>query len=66
VRRQAHLTIVVGRGKFEEGCIPETAELGAVLRKKRIPHHLAFWGEDSSHTYPWWKKQALHYLRQIV
>ena len=66
VRRQAHLTVVVGRGPFEEGCIPETAELGAVLERKGIPHHLAFWGTDSSHTYPWWQKQALHYLRQIL
>jgi esterase/lipase superfamily enzyme len=66
VRKQAHLTVVVGRGSFEEGCIPETRELGAVLRRKKIPHHLAFWGKDSSHTYPWWRKQALHYLSQLL
>ena len=66
VQRQAHLTVVVGRGAFEHGCIPETAELAHVLRNRRIPHHVAFWGEDSSHTYPWWQKQAFHYLRQIL
>ncbi len=66
VRRQAHLTVVVGRGAHEDGCIPETAEFGAALEHKRIPHHLAFWGTDSSHTYPWWRKQAFHYLRQIA
>jgi len=66
VRTQVHLTVVVGRGNFEQGCIPETAELGAALAQKNVPHHLAFWGEDSSHTYPWWQKQALHYLRQIL
>ena len=66
VREHAHLTIVVGRGAFEEGCIPETKEIGAVLRRKKIPHHLALWGTDSSHTYPWWQKQALHYLQQLV
>jgi esterase/lipase superfamily enzyme len=66
VRRQVHLTVVVGRGNFEEGCIPETAELGSLLKQKGIPHHLAFWGTESSHTYPWWQKQALHYLRQII
>jgi esterase/lipase superfamily enzyme len=65
VRRQAHLTVVVGQGAHEDGCIPETADLGVLLRRKRIPHHLAFWGGDSSHTYPWWQKQALHYLRQM-
>jgi esterase/lipase superfamily enzyme len=65
VRRNAHLTVVVGRGAHEHGCIPETAELGHWLKNKSIPHHLAFWGEDSAHTYPWWQKQAYHYLRQI-
>jgi esterase/lipase superfamily enzyme len=66
VRRQAHLTVVVGRGPFEAGCIPETVELGRVLQQKQIPHHLALWGEDSSHTYPWWRKQAFHYLAQLL
>lgn len=65
VRRNAHLIVCVGRGAHEHGCIPETAELGGWLRQKGIPHHLAFWGEDSAHTYPWWQKQAYHYLRQI-
>lgn len=65
VRRRAHLTVVVGRGAHEHGCIPETAELGTWLARKNIPHHVAFWGEDSAHTYPWWQKQAYHYLRQM-
>ncbi|MCA9586743.1 MAG: hypothetical protein KC657_15415 [Myxococcales bacterium] len=65
VRQKAHLTVVVGRGAHEDGCIPETAELGAVLRRKHIPHHVSFWGHDSSHDYPWWQKQARHYLGQM-
>ncbi|MFO0735372.1 MAG: alpha/beta hydrolase-fold protein [Labilithrix sp.] len=65
VRRQTHLTLVVGQGHAEGGCITETRELGALLHKKRIPNHVAFWGEDSAHTYPWWQKQAKHYLQQM-
>lgn len=65
VRRNAHLTVVVGRGAHEHGCIPETAEFGALLREKGIPNHIAFWGTDSAHTYPWWQKQARHYLGQM-
>ena len=66
VRRQVHLTLVVGRGRFEDGCIPETLEMGGALRDKGIPHHLAVWGHDSRHDYPWWQRQAHHYLRQLV
>ncbi len=65
VRKQVHLTIVVGRGAHEHGCIPETEMMGRLLAKKGIAHHLAFWGTDSSHTYPWWQKQARHYLSQM-
>jgi len=65
VRRHAHLTVVVGIGAHEDGCIPETAAFGAALHKKRIPNFIAFWGKESSHTYPWWQKQAFHYLKQM-
>jgi esterase/lipase superfamily enzyme len=65
VRRNVHLTVVVGRGAHEHGCIRETAELGVHLKRKQIPHHLAFWGKSSSHTYPWWQRQAVHYLSQM-
>lgn len=65
VRRQAHLTVIVGRGAHEDGCISETAELGTWLQRKQIPHHVAFWGRDSGHSYTWWRKQAFQYLNQI-
>lgn len=65
VRRSAHLIVVVGRGAHEHGCIPETAEFGGWLKQKGIPSHVAFWGEDSAHTYDWWRKQAVHYLSQL-
>ena len=65
VRRQAHLTVVVGRGAHEGGCIPETAELGTWLERKGIPNLTSFWGHDSRHDYTWWRKQASHYLSQM-
>ncbi len=66
VRRQTHLTLVVGQGPFENGCIPETLELGGWLRRKGIPSHVGLWGHDSRHDYSWWRRQASHYLRQLV
>jgi len=65
VRQQTHLTVVVGRGAHEEGCIRETEEFGGWLRNKSVPHHLAFWGHDSRHDYTWWRRQARHYLGQL-
>ncbi|MBN8611650.1 MAG: esterase [Deltaproteobacteria bacterium] len=65
VRLQTHLTLVVGRGAHEDGCIPETLEMAGALHHRGIPHHLAVWGKDSSHDYVWWKRQARHYLGQV-
>ena len=66
VRRNTHLTLVVGRGPFENSCIPETIELGGWLRRKGIPSHLGVWGQDSRHDYSWWRRQAAHYLPQVA
>ncbi|MBL9038944.1 MAG: hypothetical protein JNG84_10545 [Archangium sp.] len=66
VRRNTHITLVVGRGQFENNCIPETIELAGWLKKKAIPSHLGVWGTDSRHDYTWWRRQAVHYLNQVV
>ena len=65
VRRNTHITLVVGRGPFENACLPETLELGGWLKRKGVPSHLGVWGEDSRHDYSWWRKQAAHYLPQL-
>ncbi len=64
VRENTHLTLVVGRGNHEHGCIPETVEMANWLHRKAIPNRLALWGHDSSHEYHWWRKQAQQYLSQ--
>lgn len=66
VRRHTHLTLVVGRGAHEGGCLPETVELGNALHRKGVPSFLGVWGHDASHEYTWWKRQARHYLPQLA
>ena len=65
VRRNTHITLVVGRGPFENACLPETLELGAWLKRKGVPSHLGVWGDDSRHDYSWWRRQVAHYLPQL-
>lgn len=66
VRRQTHLTLVVGRGAFEGSCLPETVALGQWLQRKGVPSHLGVWGQDSRHDYTWWRRQVAHYLPQLA
>ena len=53
-------------GALQPGArLDETREFGSLLHKKRIPNHIAIWGEEARHQYPWWQKQARHYLSQM-
>jgi esterase/lipase superfamily enzyme len=62
VRKHAHLALVCGQGKWEDGNVEETRNLAAALERKGISHQLDIWGRDVSHQWPWWKRQALHHL----
>lgn len=66
VRRNTHLTLVCGRGAYEEGCIEETIALGRLLQEKRIPSHTDIWGYDSRHDWDWWQRQVVLHLPRIL
>jgi len=66
VRHNTHLTLVCGRGAFEEGCIEETIALGQVLQGKGIPCVLDIWGHDSRHDWNWWRRQLLHHADKVI
>jgi esterase/lipase superfamily enzyme len=62
VQSGTHLSLVCGRGPWEEGCIEETTILANILEAKAIPVTRDIWGSDSAHSWAWWKKQAVHHL----
>ena len=66
VRRNTNLTLVCGRGKWEEGCIEETIALGQLLADKQIPSHTDIWGRDSRHDWDYWQKQVSMHLPRLV
>lgn len=65
VRRNTHLSLVVGQGAFEEGCTEETIALGQLFSRKGIPSILDVWGVDSRHDWPWWRRQLLHHVQRM-
>lgn len=62
VQQKTHLTLVVGQGAFEEGCIEETQILASILDHKGIPNLRDIWGHDVSHDWIWWRRQAWMHL----
>ena len=65
VRRHAHLTLVCGQGKWEDGNIEETHQLARVLEAKGISHLKDLWGHDVSHEWEWWRRQARFHLDKV-
>lgn len=64
VKRSAHIRLICGRGKWEEGCIEETIALAELFRRKQIPHERDIWGTDSIHDWSSWKKQTAKHFSQ--
>ncbi|MDC0722222.1 alpha/beta hydrolase-fold protein [Nannocystis bainbridge] len=66
LRRNTHLTLVCGRGAYEEGCIEETIALGQLLREKDIPSVTDIWGRESRHEWDWWQRQVAVHLPRLL
>ena len=62
LRSEAHLTLVCGQGKWEDGNIEDTQAFAQILESKGIPHSCDMWGHDVSHEWTWWRRQARHHL----
>lgn len=66
LRGHVHLTLVAGRGPFEDdsasGALSSTLRLAELLAAKEIPHELDLWGHDSAHDWPWWQRQLAYHL----
>ena len=65
VRRNTKLTLVCGRGKWEEGCIEETIALGELMDRIGVPNDTDIWGYESYHDWPWWRLQVAHHFGRI-
>lgn len=64
VQRNTSLTLVVGTGPFEGGCIDETLAMADALRDRAIPHERDVWGRDAAHHWSWWKRQILYHFER--
>lgn len=66
VRRLTRVTLVVGLGPWEGGCLPETLEFAEALAERDIPVHRDVWGPDAAHSWAWWGAQAAFHLSRLL
>ena len=57
--------ICVGQGAWEGPLLEGTRRFDAVLRLKGITTWVDYWGYDSAHDWPWWKKQIVYFLGKM-
>lgn len=62
VRRNTHLVLVCGQGRWEEGNVEDTVRFAELLAAKGISHERDLWGLDVGHEWPWWRRQARYHL----
>lgn len=63
--RQKQIILCCGRGDYERVTLASTQALGQLLADKKIPAWVDIWGEDVSHSFDWWRKQAIYFFEKI-
>lgn len=63
--RKSQIVVCVGQGAWEEEMVADTRALEQVLRKKRVPAFVDYWGHDVNHDWPWWRKQMPFFLGKL-
>lgn len=64
--RTRRIICCVGQGRWEDDLLDSTRRLDTILAEKHIPHWFDYWGYDSDHDWPWWRKQISYFLGKVV
>lgn len=63
--RQRRIVVTIGQGRWEDETLASTRELDTLLAQRGIPAWFDYWGFDSDHDWPWWRKQLPHVMHCI-
>lgn len=64
--RRRRIVMCVGQGAWEDDLLESTRKMDALLRAKRIPAWVDYWGHDVSHDWCWWRKQVVYFMQKLV
>ena len=64
--RQKRIILCVGRGEWEEDMLNSTRQMDRILKEKKVPAWVDYWGYDVSHTWEWWRKQIVYFMGKVV
>ncbi|HEY7724069.1 MAG TPA: alpha/beta fold hydrolase [Anaeromyxobacteraceae bacterium] len=64
--RRSQIVVCVGRGAWEDEMLRDARELEGILRAKRVPAWVDYWGLDVNHDWPWWRRQMPYFLSKLA
>lgn len=64
--RHRRIIACVGQGRWEDDLLASTRRLDELLSRKNVPHWFDYWGYDSDHDWPWWRKQVYYFMGKIL
>lgn len=64
--RQRTIVLCVGQGAWEDELLESTRRMDALLKSKRIPAWVDYWGFDVSHDWQWWRKQLAYFMDKLL
>ena len=62
---QKTIILCCGQGAYERVTLPSTQRLGQLLEQKGIHTWVDIWGNDVSHDFYWWRKQAAYFFDKL-
>ncbi len=63
--RRSQIVVCVGQGAWEDEMLRDARELEGILRAKRVPAWVDYWGRDVNHDWPWWRRQMPYFLSKL-
>ena len=64
--RQRKIVFCVGQGRWEDALLWSTREMDRILTEKGVPHWFDYWGTDTDHDWPFWRKQIPYFIEKIL
>lgn len=64
--RHRNIIMCVGQGAWEEELLDSTRKMDALLKAKRIPAWVDYWGTDSAHDWAWWRRQIVYFMDKLL
>ena len=64
--RQRRIVMCVGQGAWEDELLDSTRQMDALLKEKKVPAWIDYWGHDVAHDWAWWRKQIVYFMGHLL